>query len=230
MKPLKLNYFYAVSDYRLLFIISQAIIKFFSGRQKKPCAGLAPLSPRLVLWNPELDPALQMGPHQCWVEQKDQLPPPAGKAFLNSAQEAVGHLYHKMCCWLVSSFLATMKKMLRELGLFNLEKVQGDLTNVYKSLKGGKEKQGARLFSLVSTDRTRSNKQEFPNRKLNLNKRNFFYCEGGQTLEHVAWRGYGVSVLGDIKNLTGHDPKQPDLGDPAWAGNWTRWSQEVTSN
>ena len=42
-----------------------------------------------------------------------------------------------------------------------------------------------------------------------------FYCEGGQTLEEVAWRGCGVSILGDIQNPSGHGPGQPALAAPA---------------
>ena len=41
----------------------------------------------------------------------------------------------------------------RELGLFSLEKVQGDLIYVYKYLKGANEEKGATLFSVVLIDR-----------------------------------------------------------------------------
>lgn len=48
---------------------------------------------------------------------------------------------------------------LRELGLFNLEKarIEGDLINVRKYLKGGFKEGGFRLLSLMSYDRTRRN-------------------------------------------------------------------------
>jgi len=42
-----------------------------------------------------------------------------------------------------------------------------------------------------------------------------FYCDSGQTQEWVAQRGYGVSILGNICNLTGQSPGQPALSDPA---------------
>lgn len=38
---------------------------------------------------------------------------------------------------------------------------------------------------------------------------------GGQTLEEVAQRVYGVSILRDIQNLAEQGPGQPALPDPA---------------
>lgn len=46
---------------------------------------------------------------------------------------------------------------------------------------------------------------------------------------HFAHEDCGFSILGDIKKLTGHSPKQPDLAALALAGRWTRQSQEMTS-
>ena len=57
--------------------------------------------------------------------------------------------------------------------MFSLKKrrLRGDLINAYKYLKGGCQEDGARLFSVVPSDRTRDK----GHRKFCLNMRNNFF-------------------------------------------------------
>ena len=125
------------------------------------------------------------------------------------------------------------EERLRELGLFSLKKtrLRGDLRNATKYLQGGSQEDGARLFPVVPSDRTRGNGHKLKHRKLQLNlRKNFFPLRVTEPWHRLPRKVVESPSLEIFKTL-------PDVVlcshlwvSLLWQGDRTRCPTEVPSN
>lgn len=111
---------------------------------------------------------------------------------------------------------------MKGLDLFNLKqrRVKGYLNAIYKYLIGRYRQDGSRPFSKVQWQYRKQRRQVERGKIPARLKGKFFHCEYGQTLDQVTQGGSGLSILGDIQNLSyihnwKQGPEQCDLTEPA---------------
>lgn len=80
---------------------------------------------------------------------------------------------------------------------------------MYKYMMGRNEQEGARLFSVVPTDKTGGNGHKFKTHEILSEHEKTIFLLCGQTLEQVPQRRCGISFCGGTKKLTRHNPGQP---------------------
>ena len=110
------------------------------------------------------------------------------------------------------------EKRLTELGLSSLEKRRLS-SGSYPCLSVSEGRVQRRWGqTLLSGTQGHDQRQQAPTETQEApseHEEKILYCEGNQAPEQVAQRGYGVSILGDIQKLSGHNPGQRALGEPA---------------
>lgn len=146
------------------------------------------------------------------------------------------------------------EERLRELGQFSFERssLREDLISVYEYLVWGCKKVWAWLFSVVSSHRTRGNRQRLKYKKFNLylrknpNNKKTTYQNPTPPKKHATtsppppfvfffffffkWGWNRLWSLCRYKNLNGQCPEQTVPVDPALSRGQCRWSSEFRSH
>ncbi|TRZ23292.1 hypothetical protein HGM15179_003861 [Zosterops borbonicus] len=106
---------------------------------------------------------------------------------------------------LVVAFHISPEERLQQLGLFSpgKKRLGENLINTYKYVKGRCQGDGAKLFSVLHSDGTRSNGHKLKHKTFHfIMRKNFIMV---RVAEH--WnRGHGVSLSGDLQNPSGGVP------------------------
>ncbi|KAJ7397790.1 hypothetical protein BTVI_132157 [Pitangus sulphuratus] len=110
--------------------------------------------------------------------------------------------------WRDTKIIKGLKHLFYEkrLGLFSLENrwLRGNLIIVYKYAKMGCQEDGARLFSVVPSNRTRDNGQNHRKFHWNVSK-NFFTVQMTEHWNRLSREVVGSSLTGDIQEPSEHN-------------------------
>ncbi|PKU43908.1 hypothetical protein llap_5794 [Limosa lapponica baueri] len=116
------------------------------------------------------------------------------------------------------------EERLRELGLFSLEKrrLRGDLINAFKYLKGGLREDGAGLFPVVPSNRTRGNGHKLEHGKFHSNlRKNFFGVRVPEPWKRLPREGVESPSLEIFKPSLDAGLSDVLWATLLWQGSWT---------